>query len=160
MELFLGKKTLNMNQVEHSVDGVVSSNHTHIPVEDTKRERGWCNGEVRPNNRHIRQTGLSTYPLFSTVLFRHIALCASFFHETASFTSTFIHTYPPSSSHTPHHMPLHPWNGPKNLAFQHQLIWFIFHQIAFKSFSMPIFLLSICLSHYIPYLPLIHICYH
>ena len=33
--------------------------------------------------------------LFSRVLFRQITLCASFFHETASFTSSFHHQVSP-----------------------------------------------------------------
>ena len=74
--------------------------------------------------------------LFFSVLFWHIAMFASFFLKTASFTSSFNHHVSPlllpSSSNTPHHMPLrpHPWSVPTNLVLQHQLIWLLFLEIA------------------------------
>ena len=79
----------------------------------------------------------------------------------------FYLTSPPSSSHTPPHMPLkyHTWNVPTNLAIQRQLIW-ILRQIASRSshllanlsffYQHVSFSLLHLFSSYIYLLPLMH----
>ena len=99
--------------------------------------------------------------LFSSVLFQHISLCASFFLDTASFTSSFnrhlfpLHLFPLFFPHTSSHAfktPSLKWSPHVWQSNINRFDYFFFKLFPdLHIFQRTYFSLSACLSHYISY---------